>query len=296
MHRNAVAAAAEQDEPAADGDMPQLGGPEFRFLREFVRDRLGISLGEHKSHLVQGRLARRLRVLRLPDYAAYCELLRADPERELGELASAISTNVTSFFREPHHFDLLAEELLPDWLARQRRRGDRLRIWSAGCSTGEEPYAIAMVLAEALEQPGMRHVDAKILATDISPRALAAARSGVYAADKLDGISESRRRRWLIESAGEQAGHFSVHPRLRELVSVRPLNLMHEWPMRGPFDAIFCRNVVIYFDQPSKQRLFRRFADMLPVGGHLFLGHSESLFGADAGFELAGRTAYRKKG
>lgn len=296
MRRDGVAAAAERDAPPAGGDMAQLGGDEFRFLREFVREHLGISLGEHKTQLVQGRLARRLRALRLPDYAAYCELLRADPERELGELASAISTNVTSFFREPHHFDLLADKLLPDWLARKRRSEDRLRIWSAGCSTGEEPYAIAIVLAEALERHGLRQVDAKILATDISPRALAAARSGVYAADKLDGISESRRRRWTIEGTGEQTGHVSMHPRLRELISVRPLNLMHEWPMRGPFDAIFCRNVVIYFDQPSKQRLFRRFADMLPAGGHLFLGHSESMHGADAGFELAGRTAYRKKG
>jgi chemotaxis protein methyltransferase CheR len=294
MPRDAVA--VERNAVTVAGDMAQLGGAEFRFLREFVREHLGISLGEHKSQLVQGRLARRLRALRLPDYDAYCELLRADPERELGELASAISTNVTSFFREPHHFDLLAGKLLPDGLARKRRSEDRLRIWSAGCSTGEEPYAVAMVLAEALERHGARQVDAKILATDISPRALAAARNGVYAADKLDGISESRRRRWMIEGDGEQAGHVSMHPRLRELVSVRPLNLMHEWPMRGPFDAIFCRNVVIYFDQPSKQRLFRRFADMLPAGGHLFLGHSESMYGADGGFELAGRTVYRKKG
>ena len=296
MRRDAVAVAVERDVVAPGGDMAPLGEPEFRFLREFVRDNLGISLGEHKSQLVHGRLARRLRALRLPDYAAYCELLRADPEGELGELASEISTNVTSFFREPHHFNLLADQLLPDWLTRKRRSEDRLRIWSAGCSTGEEPYAIAMVLAEALERHGLRQVDAKILATDISPRALSAARSGLYAADKLEGISDSRRRRWLIQGSGEQAGHVSVHPRLRELVSVRPLNLMHDWPMRGPFDAIFCRNVVIYFDQPSKQRLFRRFADMLPAGGHLFLGHSESMYGADAGFELAGRTAYRKKG
>lgn len=294
--RDPIAAAAARGACAVAGEPVPLGAPEFRFLRGFVRERLGISLGEHKAQLVQGRLARRLRALRLPDYAAYCELLRADPDRELGELASAISTNVTAFFREPHHFDLLADKLLPDWLARKRRRGDRLRIWSAGCSTGEEPYAIAMVLAEVLERHGLQQVDAKILATDISPRALAAARSGVYPVDKLDGISESRRRRWMVECSGERAGHVAVHPRLRELVSVRPLNLMHDWPMHGPFDAIFCRNVVIYFDQPGKQRLFRRFADMLPTGGHLFLGHSESMHGADAGFELAGRTAYRKQG
>ena len=296
MRRDVAAAAGKRAAHPVAGGMAPLGAPEFRFLRAFVRDRLGISLGEHKRQLVQGRLTRRLRALRLPDYAAYCELLRADPKHELGELASAISTNVTAFFREPQHFDLLAGKLLPGWLARKRRSGDRLRIWSAGCATGEEPYAIAMVLAEALERHGLRQLDTKILATDISPRALAVARGGMYPADKLDGISESRRRRWMIPGTGEQAGCVSVHPRLRALVSVRPLNLIKEWPMRGPFDAIFCRNVVIYFDQPGKQRLFRRFADMLPAGGHLFLGHSESMHGADADFELAGRTVYRKQG
>ncbi|HEX8778352.1 MAG TPA: CheR family methyltransferase, partial [Rhodanobacter sp.] len=179
--------------------------------------------------------------------------------------------------------------------AEKRRSGERLRIWSAGCSTGEEPYALAMVLAEALEKHGAAGADARILATDLSPQALETARNGVYPLDKLDGISEERRRRWLLRGAGEYEGYACVHPRLRELVTVQPLNLLHEWPMRGPFDAIFCRNVVIYFDQPTKQRLFSRYAALLPAGGHLFLGHSESLHGINDDFELIGRTVYRKR-
>ncbi|MEO8808960.1 MAG: protein-glutamate O-methyltransferase [Rhodanobacter sp.] len=274
---------------------PQLGDSEFQFLRKFVHEHCGISLGEHKRQLVQGRLFRRLRALGLKQFSSYCDLLRRDPQGELGELASVISTNVTSFFREVHHYDLLANELLPRWLEQKRREGDRLRIWSAGCSTGEEPYALAMVLAEAIDKHGAGDIDAKILATDLSPQALGTARRGIYPLDRLGGISDEHRRRWMLRGSGDYEGLASVHPRLRELVRIEPLNLLHDWPMRGPFDAIFCRNVVIYFDQPTKQRLFRRFAAMLPPGGQLFLGHSESLHGINEDFELIGRTVYRKR-
>lgn len=283
------------DDLAADNGEPALGEGDFQFLRKFVLEHCGISLGDHKRELVQGRLRRRLRTLGLQQFRSYCDLLRRDPQGELGELASAISTNVTSFFREAHHYDLLASELLPRWLDQKRREGDRLRIWSAGCSTGEEPYALAMVLAEALEKHGTSGIDAKILATDLSPRALDAARSGIYALDRLAGISDEFRRRWMLRGSGEYEGLASVQPRLRELVSIQPLNLLHVWPMKGPFDAIFCRNVVIYFDQPTKQQLFRRFAQLLPTGGYLFLGHSESLHGINDEFELVGRTVYRKR-
>lgn len=274
---------------------PLLGDADFHFLRGFVHQHCGIALGEQKRQLVQGRLLRRLRALGLKEFGSYCDLLRTAPANELGELASAISTNVTSFFRESHHYDLLETELLPQWLEHKRRSGDRLRIWSAGCSTGEEPYALAMVLAEALERGGSA-LDARILATDLSPQALEAARKGVYPLDRLDGVSDARRRRWFLRGEGEYAGLACVHPRLRELVAIQPLNLLHEWPMQGPFDAIFCRNVVIYFDQPTKRRLFQRYAALLPVGGLLFLGHSESMHGLSDDFELVGRTVYRKRG
>ncbi len=291
----AVPSMAPGDVVAA-GDGPRLGDVEFQFLCKFVLEHCGISLGEHKRQLVQGRLFRRLRALGLKQFSSYCELLRRDPLSELGELASVISTNVTSFFREAHHYDLLVNELLPQWLEQKRRGSDRLRIWSAGCSTGEEPYALAMVLAEAIEKYGASKLDAKILATDLSPRALETARQGVYALERIGGISEKHRRRWMLRGTGEYEGLTSVHPRLRELVTIQLLNLLHDWPMKGPFDAIFCRNVVIYFDPPTKQRLFRRYAQMLPVGGYLFLGHSESLHGINDDFELIGRTVYRKRG
>ena len=271
---------------------PTLGDSEFAFLRAFVYEHCGISLGEHKRQLVQGRLLRRLRALKLKNFESYCELLRRDPHGELGELASAISTNVTAYFRESHHFDLLTNELLPRWLA-EKKNGGRLRIWSAGCATGEEPYTLAIVLAEALEKHG-GNVDAKILATDLSPQALETARQGVYPIERLEGVSVERRRRWFLRGEGEFEALACVHPRLRELVSILPLNLLHDWPMQGPFDAIFCRNVVIYFDKPTKQRLFQRYAGLLPEGGYLFLGHSESMYGLNDNFDLIGRTVYRK--
>ncbi|GLQ48924.1 CheR family methyltransferase [Dyella flava] len=280
--------------PAASGTGSlSLGDADFQFLRDFVYQHCGISLGEQKRQLVQGRLLRRLRALGLKDFSGYCELLRRDPDGELGELASVISTNVTSFFREMHHYDLLVEELLPRWLEAKKQSG-RLRIWSAGCSTGEEPYALAMVLAEALERTGSK-VDARILATDLSPQALETARAGTYAMERMGGVSDARRNRWFLRGEGAYEGLAQVHPRLRELVTIQPLNLLHDWPMRGPFDAIFCRNVVIYFDKPTKQRLFERYAGLLEQGGYLFLGHSESMYGLSDSFELVGRTVYRKR-
>ncbi|WP_250633845.1 CheR family methyltransferase [Pinirhizobacter soli] len=286
--------------PVDDGDFaapPGVGGPvlgdtEFEFLRQFVHTHCGISLGDHKRQLVQGRLLRRLRALKLDGFAAYCQLLRSDPDAEMGELASAISTNVTSFFREVHHYDFIANELLPRWL--KEKRNGRLRIWSAGCSTGEEPYAMAMVLAEALEKFD-GPIDAKILATDLSPQALRTAREGVYPIDRLAGVEEARRQRWFQRGEGSYAGLARVHPRLRELVTILPLNLLHEWPMQHRFDAIFCRNVVIYFDKPTKQRLFARYAQQLVDDGYLFLGHSESMYGLSEDFDLVGRTIYRKR-
>jgi len=285
-------AALTESNVATGASGPLLGDAEFKFLRDFVYQHCGIALGEQKHQLVQGRLQRRLRALGLREFASYCQLLRTDPDSELGELASAISTNVTSFFREMHHYDLLVSELLPRWLEEKKHNG-RLRIWSAGCSTGEEPYALAMVLAEALERTGSS-VDARILATDLSPQALEQARAGLYALERMDGVSDERRRKWFLRGEGRYEGYACVHPRLRELVTIQPLNLLHDWPMRGPFDAIFCRNVVIYFDKPTKQRLFERYAGLLEQGGYLFLGHSESMYGLSDSFELVGRTVYRK--
>jgi chemotaxis protein methyltransferase CheR len=288
-----TSATMDNNAAVAGTNGPSLGDAEFGFLRTFVYEHCGISLGEHKRQLVQGRLLRRLRSLKLRDFQSYCELLQRDPHSELGELASAISTNVTAFFRESHHFDLLTNELLPRWIAEKKKQGGRLRIWSAGCATGEEPYTLAIVLAEALEKHG--NIDAKILATDLSPQALETAKKGVYPIERLEGVSAERRRRWFLRGEGDYEQFACVHPRLRELVTILPLNLLHDWPMQGPFDAIFCRNVVIYFDKPTKQRLFQRYAGLLPEEGYLFLGHSESMYGLNDSFDLIGRTVYRKR-
>ena len=269
-----------------------LSDAEFRFLSGFVQEHCGITMGEHKRPLLQGRLQRRLRALELESFEDYCELLRRDPDGELDAFVSAVSTNVTAFFREPHHFEYLAGQL-SEWLGERPRR--RLRIWSAGCATGEEAYSLAMVLAEAMDAE-RGPVDALILATDLSPAALETARGGVYPLERLGGVSPERRHRWFQRGSGAHAGFARVRPRLAELVRVRPLNLMEPWPMRGTFDAIFCRNVVIYFDAPARKRLFERFDGALQPHGKLFLGHSETMHGLSDRFTLIGQTIYAKNG
>jgi len=274
----------------ADGTMA-LRDEDFAFISRFVFERCGIVLGDNKRQLVFGRLVRRLRELGLSSFAQYCQRLRDQPEQELDPLASAISTNVTSFFREEHHFQFLAGNLVPELTA--RGVGSPVRIWSAGCSSGEEPYSIAMVLAETL---GARAKGvARILATDLSQRALGVAQQGMYPIDRLQGVSDARRKRWFQRGAGANDGMARVAQPVRELVTFNPLNLLEQWPMKGPFDAIFCRNVVIYFDNPTKQRLFARYAQLLAPGGYLFLGHSESLHGLSDAFDLVGRTIFRKR-
>jgi len=173
----------------------------------------------------------------------------------------------------------------------QSKTDRRLRCWSAGCSTGEEPYSIAMVLRETLPEQGW---DTRILATDLDSDVVAKAQRGVYAQERVNGISPERLRRWFLRGKGNNDGMVQVRPPLRELIAFRQLNLMHEWPISGPLDFIFCRNVVIYFDKPTQKVLFDRYAELLPVGGHLFIGHSESLFKVSDRFKLIGKTIYRK--
>lgn len=262
---------------------------DFDYIRRIVAEQVGISLADHKRQLVYGRLSRRLRALRLPSFGDYCRLLEEDGSSEIGNLVNAITTNVTSFYREAHHFELLGGTLIPERLS---QKADRLRIWSAGCSSGEEPYSIAITVAEAL---GSARIDGKILATDIDANCLAQAKNGVYSQDDIEKVSPAQRRRWFQKGSGSQTGKARVKDDLKRLITFNSLNLMHPWPMNGPFDAIFCRNVVIYFDKDTKAKLVSRFADLLRTGGYLFLGHSESLHGVSQRFRLAGRTAYKKE-
>lgn len=263
---------------------------DFAFLHRIAYERTGISLGETKREMLYGRLARRVRQLGLSSFAEYCARIESDADGELGRLVNAITTNLTAFFREGHHFEHLAATALPDIVARDTGKR-RLRIWSAGCSTGKEPYSIAMIVAESGLPAGW---DARILATDIDTDVLAIAKSGVYRAERVHGVSPERLRRWFQRGSGENAGNVRVIPALRESVAFRHLNLLDPWPMHGPFDIIFCRNVVIYFDAETQRRLFARFADMLAPGGYLYIGHSESLFRISERFRPLGGTMYRK--
>ncbi len=269
---------------------PALGDAEFDFIRHVISENAGIVLGPNKRQLVQGRLARRLRELGLPSYEAYCNHVREAGPEELVGLINALTTNVTAFFRENHHFEALASYMLPEAMTRNANTR-RLRIWSAGCSTGEEPYCLAMVAAEVI---GNARWDLKILATDIDSDVIAAAQAGIYPVDRIESVSEERRRRWFRRGSGAQEGNARVRPELGQFISFRKLNLLHEWPMRGPFDVIFCRNVMIYFDQPTRERLVRRFAQMLAPNGYLCIGHSESIHNGTAPVHLVGKTIYRR--
>lgn len=267
---------------------------EFRFLSALVYERAGIVLKDHKMNMVYSRLARRLRELGLETFSDYCALLQRDAEgAEIGVLINAITTNLTRFFREEHHFEHLAGTVLCEVEDHARSAGrNRLRIWSAGCSSGEEPYSIAMTLTNRF--PRLSSWNAKILATDLDTSMVAKGKAGVYPAADLEGLPAGYRKRFF-GSGGEPGKSVASDP-LKKLITFKQLNLLGAWPMKGPFDAIFCRNVMIYFDEPTKAKLVRRFATMLRPGGWLYIGHSETLLEGGDTFELQGRTIYRRRG
>ncbi|MEL6464581.1 MAG: protein-glutamate O-methyltransferase CheR [Pseudomonadota bacterium] len=254
----------------------------------------GIKLLRGKKLMVQSRLRHRLRALKLDDFTDYTtHVLSADGAQERRFMISALTTNVSHFFREAQHFDVLSDALLP--LFRQKTaRGERIRIWSAGCSTGQEPYSIVMHLLS--NEPSLEHADFRVLGTDIDPDVITSARAGVYSKAQLAGIPLEHRERY-VSPHGDTNGADVVSPTLRQVVSFQELNLLSRWPMRFPFDAIFCRNVVIYFDQQTQDRLWPRFNEALLPGGLLFLGHSERVQNpSQYGFQSAGPTVYHKLG
>ena len=267
-----------------------FGEEDFQALRLLVKSVTGIHLSEQKRELVYGRLTRRLRALQLRSFAEYRERLQGDVQ-ELAELCNAITTNLTSFFREPHHFQYLREHVLAP-LAAGRRGGRRLRIWSAGCSTGEEPYSIAMTVLEALPDPS--RWDVRILATDLDSEVLERARRGIYPPERIGTVSPERLQRFFVDR--QEAGGLcrQITPEAAALVTFKQLNLIHALPMRGPLDAIFCRNVVIYFDKETQRELFARIARLQRPGDLLFLGHSESLFKVCDSYALIGKTIHRR--
>ncbi len=265
---------------------------DFNQIKKQVFDITGISLNDGKKDMVYGRLSRRIRDLGLADFKAYCDLVAQPDSEELSNFINAITTNLTSFFREEHHFKFLVETALPD-IMKKNKETRRIRIWSAGCSTGEEAYSLAIVLKETL--PRKHNWDIKILATDLDTNVLAKAGSGIYSLDRINGLAVSRQKKWFQRGTGNQAGFVKVSDEIKSLISFKPLNLMTEWPMKGPFDIIFCRNVVIYFDKPTQRVLFKRYAELLSENRYLFVGHSESLYKVSTQFKLIGNTIYQNQ-
>lgn len=265
---------------------------DFRSISQLVTAQTGIRISEAKRHMVYSRLARRLRQLGLTDFGTYLGRVAEDESgQEVTRLVNALTTNLTAFFREPHHFEYLRREYLPNLHAQKGGRR-RLRIWCAGCSSGEEPYSVAMTVAESL--PDFGRWDVRILATDLDSDMVAKGREGIYSQSRVQTIDIARLRRWFLRGSGRHAGHFRVKPELQRLVAFHQLNLLEPWPFRSQFDIIFCRNVVIYFDKEIQRKLFERFADQLADHGRLFIGHSETLFRVSERFRLLGQTTYER--
>lgn len=263
----------------------------FSRIRKFVTAQTGIVLTDAKKDMVYSRLSRRIRSQFNGSFDAFCQAVDDGVKAEQEFLVNAITTNLTAFFRENHHFEYLRDRLIPD-LLRQKQQSRKIRIWSAGCSSGEEPYSLAITLSEAI--PDIDNWDIKILATDLDANVLEQARQGIYTRERIKDLDEARQKRWFRLGKDNNAGLVKVKPSLQQLIVFKRLNLLHEWQMKGPFDVIFCRNVVIYFDKSTQAALFERYANILTPGGHLFIGHSESLYKVSDRFSGLGHTVYRQ--
>lgn len=286
----------------ADSTGEKLADGEFNFTRRdfnsiaaMIYDDAGIALNETKTSLVYSRLTKRIRQLGLADFRAYCDLVASDKGRaERREMLSMLTTNFTRFFRENHHFEHLRNDVLPGLIGRARK-GERIRLWSAGCSDGQEPYSIALTLLSAF--PEVSKYDVKILATDIDPKMIAIGQAGVYDESAAETVPAALKKQWFSKVDSPRGKRCMVDDRLKRLITFRELNLHGTWPFRGPFQVIFCRNVVIYFDDVTQSHIWTRFAAMLEDQGHFFIGHSERVTGpAKDQFDNIGVTTYRLKG
>lgn len=264
---------------------------DFRHIAQTLHAHAGIALSEGKAALVYSRLAKRLRVLGLRSFRDYCALIDGvEGVDERQAMMAALTTNVTRFYREPHHFDHLRDRVMPE-LAAKARAGGRVRLWSAACSNGQEPYSMAMTVLDVL--PEAAELDVRILATDIDPNMVAEGAAGVYSDDLLAPVPTASRKHFTPVAGAP--GRFSADATLRRLVAFKELNLIGDWPMRGRFDVIFCRNVVIYFDDATQERVWGRFTPILNPGGVLYIGHSERVTGPAAQqLQPAGLTTYVK--
>lgn len=283
-------ASLPQIDPLAFQSIP-FADAEFKFIAAFAHKNFGLNLTPSKKDMVYSRLLKRLRKLGLQDFASYLAVLNSADNTEHGALLSALTTNVTHFFREKHHFDLLREGILPD-LMNRARAGDRVRLWSAGCSAGQEAYSMALTALSLC--PEVERLDFKILASDIDEQMIKFAAAGTYPQTELAAIPLEYHR--FVAKPQLDPKAFGFQPAVRKLINFAELNLIADWPLTGPFDVIFCRNVAIYFDADTQARLWQRFAKMIPVDGHLFIGHSERVSGpASQTMKNVGITAYRKR-
>nr|WP_198158438.1 protein-glutamate O-methyltransferase CheR [Enterovibrio coralii] len=261
---------------------------DFKFIQEFMLRETGISLSERKTSMVYGRLARRLRRTGLDNFKDYFNRVHSDLDERVAFI-NALTTNKTQFFREKHHFDFLSDVLVPEWQLQKRKR---IRVWSAGCSTGEEPYTIASTLAvSGLLGP---NYDCKILATDLDTQVLEVGKHGTYGIEVTKVIPDVMLRHGFIRGRGQKQELLKAKPLLQRAITFKQLNLTAPWPHKGPLDAIFCRNVMIYFEKDMQQQLIFRFWEMLRSGGVLFIGHSESIGKMGSRFENLGQTMFRK--
>lgn len=271
----------------------ELSDRDFRRFSSLVHEKCGIELHGGKKELVRARLGKRLREGGFKDFRAYYDyVLEDDRGEELVKMLDAISTNLTSFFREEKHFDFLNHTVFPSCVA-ENGRCSRLRVWSAGCSSGEEPFSLAICMMEYFGDK--LPFDAKILGTDISTKVLARARDGIYAGERLNKIPKVLLRKYFQKGCGAQEGRFRVKPFLRSLVEFQRFNLMDPFPFREKFHVVFCRNVMIYFNKQTQQELVNKFHDCLVDGGYLLIGHSESLTGIDHKFKYIKPTVYYKE-
>lgn len=264
---------------------------EYKDICTLVYENTGIILNDEKRKLAYSRFSRRLKALQLKTFGEYCEIVRSGDKQEMTHFANAITTNLTSFFRESHHFDRLVDEVMPKLLKKPSRK---IRIWSAGCSTGEEAYSISISILK--KYPDIANWDFKILATDLDSKVLETASRGLYKSQGLNTLEDPTiEKTWFKKGMLNGVEYAQVLPKVRDLIKFKQLNLMnHPWPMSGTFDVIFCRNVVIYFDQVTQKKLFTHFSKVQTVNDYMFIGHSETLKGFETDYKNTGRTVYIK--
>ncbi len=270
----------------------EIDEKEYNYISTLIHNLCGINLHDGKKELVRARLSKRLRILGLGSFKQYIKYVEDDATKEeFSNMVDALSTNLTSFFREEKHFEFLRDNVIPEWS--NNKTNQTIKIWSAGCSSGEELYTIAIVLHEA--ENLLKKKQVKILATDISSRMLEVARKAGYKKDRITKIPKDIQRKYFLKGDNGFSDHYLVKPVLRDMVTISRLNLLGGWPMKGKFDLIFCRNVMIYFDKPTQETLVNRYWDVLNPGGYLFIGHSESLTGVKHRFKYSQPTIYRKE-